>query len=64
MRYRQRQNEEQPRETEVEGGGGEGLGSVRNAGESLLSAADDAIDRALSADSTAFLRATQQSGGE
>jgi len=37
---------------------------MRRAGEDLLSAADKAIQRALSGDSEAFLRANRQEGGQ
>jgi hypothetical protein len=37
---------------------------MRQLAHSLFQAADDAINRALSADSTAFLQATQQAGGQ
>ena len=48
------------------GGGspGGGANDVRQAGELLFRAADDAIERALSGDSLAFLEATQQDGGQ
>jgi hypothetical protein len=40
------------------------LGNLRQAGEDLLNAADDAINRALSGDSEAFLAANRQMGGQ
>ena len=40
------------------------LEELRRAGEELLAAGDDAIRRALSADSEAFLRANRQEGGQ
>ena len=43
---------------------GGNLDQVRQVGESLFRAADDAIRRALSRDSRAFLESTQQSGGQ
>jgi hypothetical protein len=46
------------------GPSGHGLDRVREAGESLLHAADQAIQRALSGDSLAFLEATRQDGGQ
>ncbi len=46
------------------GGSLESLESMRRAGEDLLSAADKAIQRALSGDSEAFLRANRQEGGQ
>ena len=45
-------------------GGPSNLDQLRQAGESLLQAADQAIRRALSGDSLAFLQATQQDGGQ
>ena len=49
------------------GGGGEDddtrLDRLRSA-ERLLAAADEAIERALSSDSEAFLRAARQTGGQ
>jgi len=41
-----------------------GLDEARAAGELFLSAGDEAIRRALSGDSEAFLRANRQRGGE
>ena len=50
------------------GAGGEGssdsLEQLRASGERMLAAGDDAIRRALSGDSEAFLRANRQRGGE
>lgn len=70
MILRERQNEPvaQP-VAQVESGspGGPGtaqLDHLRQVGESLFRAADEAIERALSDDSVAFLRATQQEGGQ
>jgi hypothetical protein len=40
------------------------LEGVRRAGEAYLSAADAAIDRALSGNSEQFVRASRQQGGE
>ena len=40
------------------------LDAVRQAGQQFLAAADEAIARALSGDSEAFLRASRQQGGE
>lgn len=54
-----------------EGGGPEpapaeagNLNEIRASADSLLSAGDDAINRALSGNSEAFLAATRQQGGE
>ena len=41
-----------------------GLEQLRRAGEEFLAAGDEAIRRALSGDSQAFLRASRQQGGE
>ena len=40
------------------------LDRLRQTGQSLIRAADEAIDRALSGNSLAFLQATQQEGGQ
>lgn len=48
---------------EVPSGGGD-LNELRRAGEDLLAAGDEAIRRALSGDSEAFLRANRQQGGQ
>jgi hypothetical protein len=40
------------------------LDRLRSAAERLLVAGDEAIDRALSGDSEAFLRASRQEGGQ
>ncbi len=39
-------------------------GGLRERGESFLSAADEAIDRALSTDANAFLRQIRQESGQ
>jgi hypothetical protein len=44
--------------------GGDGLDGLRATAERLLAAGNDVIDRALSGDSEAFLRANEQHGGE
>ena len=43
---------------------GDGLDSLRQAGEDLYRAADDAIRHALAGDSLQFLQATKQQGGQ
>jgi len=43
---------------------GGNLERVRQAGEHFFQAADDAIHRALSGNSLAFLQATRQEGGQ
>ena len=40
------------------------LNAIRQAGEALLAAGDDAIDRALSGNSEDFLTASRQQGGQ
>jgi hypothetical protein len=40
------------------------LNAIRQAGEALLDAGDDAIDRALSGNSEEFLAASRQQGGQ
>ena len=65
MRNRRREDHENTRR--IGSGnppGGGSLESMRRAGEDLLSAADKAIQRALSGDSEAFLRANRQEGGQ
>lgn len=67
MRFRDRHHEEenrQPGQGPGDGPDGDGLDAIRSAGERLLRAGDDAIRRALSGDSLAFLAANRQSGGE
>lgn len=44
--------------------GGGNLGELRRAGDDLLAAGDEAIRRALSGNSEAFLRANRQEGGQ
>lgn len=67
MRFRERRNEH----SDVPGGpgdendpGGEDLSDARNAGDELLSAGDDAINKALSHNSAAFLKAGKQQSGQ
>jgi hypothetical protein len=63
MRERQRQHEQRPQPV----GGDPGNDSLSAIGDTvgrLLAAGDAAIDRALSADSEAFLRANRQQGGQ
>ena len=62
-----RERERDPRHPSAGGAGadtGAGLDAARVSAEALLAAADGAIDRALSADSSAFLSATRQRGGQ
>jgi hypothetical protein len=44
--------------------GSAGLDAAREEGERFLRAGDRALDRALSGDSEAFLRASRQEGGQ
>lgn len=46
------------------GDGGAALRAVRQRADDLLAAGDEAIRRALSSDSEAFLRANRQEGGQ
>ena len=66
MTFRERPHEDRerrPPEEPVGGDGSRGEG-LREAGEAFFQAADEAINRALSGDSLAFLNATRQAGGE
>ncbi|MFN0178495.1 MAG: hypothetical protein ACKVZ0_06810 [Gemmatimonadales bacterium] len=45
-------------------GDGAGLRQIRQQADALLAAGDEAIRRALSSDSEAFLRANRQEGGQ
>jgi len=63
MRERERQHEER----QQPGGaapGSDNLGAIGDAVGRLLTAGDAAIERALSSDSEAFLRANRQQGGQ
>jgi hypothetical protein len=65
MLTRQRQNESvQNLQTPPDNSANENLNSLREAGESLFQAGDDAINRALAGDSLAFLSSTRQEGGQ
>jgi hypothetical protein len=66
MLFRERQNDStaQPEGNADAGRDGSSLGRIREAGQSLFHAADEAIQRALTGDSLTFLQATQQEGGE
>jgi hypothetical protein len=64
MRFRDR-NTDQPPGTPGGPVAGDGGGSeLRARAERLLAAGDAAIERALSRDSTAYLRANRQIGGQ
>ena len=64
-RHRRREVNEQP-DADQPGSGSDGsdLQSLRRAAEQLLAAGDEALDRALSTDSRAFLAASRQQGGQ
>ena len=66
MRFRQRDDEETSRrEHEAVNHPAAGDNAeVREAAERFLASADEAIDRALSGDSEAFLAAGRQAGGQ
>lgn len=67
MRLRERTDEDRTREAGVPSSDGEGdanLARVRLAGQSLLAAGADAIQKALSGNSESFLAATRQQGGQ
>jgi hypothetical protein len=64
MRIRERQHDAAPRPSGAGPEGGEDLTAARDDADRLLAAADTAIDRALSADSKAFLEANRQHGGQ
>ena len=64
MEWRQRNRERREADHSGQAFAGANLDRIRQAGEDLLAAADEAIDRALSGDSEAFLAANRQQGGE
>ncbi len=64
MPERERFDEAEPLPPADGAGGAGNLGELRRAGEDLLAAGDEAIRRALSGDSEAFLRANRQEGGQ
>lgn len=63
MRERERQHEQRPQPGSGDPGS-DNLGAIGDTVGRLLAAGDAAIDRALSADSEAFLRANRQQGGQ
>jgi hypothetical protein len=66
MSIRERLNDEQSRQADsscAQNGGGN-LDSLRASGQEFLTAGSDAINRALSSDSVAFLKASEQQGGQ
>ena len=62
MRERERHHDEVERPQPT--AGGENLGTIAGTATQLLAASDAIIDRALSGDSDAFLRANRQQGGQ
>ncbi len=64
MMLRERFNEGQSRPVGTDDSGGEPLEALRREGEGHLAAGADAIARALSGDSEAFLAANRQQGGQ
>jgi hypothetical protein len=65
MNTRERQNEPGDQHQRAPGApGGEGLDAAREDAERLFAAGDEAIQRALSSDSDAFLAANRQRGGQ
>jgi hypothetical protein len=65
MNTRERQNDPRDQHQRTPAApGGEGLDAARQDAERLFAAGDDAIERALSADSDAFLAANRQRGGQ
>ena len=66
MSIRERLNDESSRQADSSCGqsGGDNLESLRAAGQGFLTAGSDAINRALSGDSEAFLKASEQQGGQ
>ena len=62
MRFRERFDETPDQESHHGSPGN--LEGLREAGEEFLTAGDDAIDKALSANSETYLAATRQLGGE
>lgn len=63
-RERKRDEERRDPEAPTQGPSAQNLARRRQAGTDLLASADEAINRALSADSEAFLLANRQEGGE
>lgn len=63
MHTRQRNHEETQQAQPAAAGSGD-LDQLRASADRLLAAGSDAIDRALSSDSRAFLEANRQEGGQ
>jgi hypothetical protein len=64
MRLRDRLDPDRLQPRDAGDAGGNDADALRDAGEAFLTAADDAIDRALSRDSTEFLHQNVQQGGQ
>jgi hypothetical protein len=64
MRLRERQNEEARQQPAAGVPASQGSQNLREAAERLLAQGADAIDRALSGNSAAFLAANRQEGGQ
>ena len=63
--HRQNESSDAVRQIPPPGGSaGQNRNRLREAGESFLQAADQAVERALSGNSLAFLEATRQEGGQ
>ena len=66
MSFQMRFNEppEADREEQPSGSAGEGLESIRREAQQFARAADEAIDEALSEDSSRYVRMNRQTGGQ
>lgn len=64
MDTRERTRDERNREPETPEPSGRNADGLRRAGADLLAAADEAISRALSGNSEAFLSSNRQEGGQ
>lgn len=64
MQFRERHPENHEPGQAAGGAGGGNASQMRQAGESLLQGAEDAISQALSGDSLDFLGKTRQESGE
>lgn len=64
MGTRERRDTSEPERDRATNGPEEDLQELSDIGEGFLSAADEAIDNALSIDSEAFLRQNRQHGGQ
>jgi hypothetical protein len=66
MKFSRRSHEEDMEQggSIPDGPAGDGLSEIRQAGEDFLKAGDEAINRAMSTNSEAFLAANRQQGGQ